>query len=261
MSEPAGVELSSAIAAKQTAAGKATAVDLVASMAAEFGKALPPEMSPEKFVRDAITELRQHPELQACTGTSLLGAFMTAARLGLEVGGPLGHFYLTPRNVKNRGTGEHERQVVPIVGYRGLIELARRAGVGAVKASVVYEGDTFREGANSERGPYFDFDKVPGGPAGRKRLGVVASARLAGGDVQYVFLTMDEVMARKARGAAGDSGPWKTDEEAMIRKTALRALAAELPQSSALALARAVDEQVQTYRPGDVDTATGELTS
>jgi hypothetical protein len=46
----------------------------------------------------------------------------------------------------------------------------------------------------------------------------------------------------------------------MIRKTALRKLAGELPQSSALDLARRVDEQVQTYIPGQpVDTGTGEL--
>jgi hypothetical protein len=41
----------------------------------------------------------------------------------------------------------------------------------------------------------------------------------------------------------------------MIRKTGFRALVTELPQSTALALARQVDEQVQTY-----DQATGELT-
>jgi recombination protein RecT len=251
-----GTDLSVAIADRQVQRGRATAVDLVESMAGQFARTLPPEMSPEKFVRDAVTELRQNPDLQACTADSLLGAFMTAARLGLEVGGLMGLFYLTPRNVRNKATGQHEKQVVPIIGYKGLVRLARNAGVGAVKAWVVYEGDVFEEGANSERGPYFDFRKMPGGAAGRKEIGVIAVARLSGGDVQHTYLTMEEVLERKGRGAAGNSGPWGTDREAMIIKTGIRALAKDLPQSTALALARQVDEQIQTYMP-----ATGELVS
>jgi recombination protein RecT len=251
----AGQDLAAVIGEKAVARGQASAFDLVSSMAGQFGLTLPPEYPVEKFVRDAQTELRQNADLQGCTAESLLGAFMTAARLGLEVGGPLGLFYLTPRRLKGVPT------VVPIVGYRGLVELARRSGrVGAVKAWVVYEGDLFREGANSERGPFFDFEPLPGGPAGRPEVGVLAAARLSGGDVQHVYLTIEEVNARKGRGAAGDSGPWRTDRAAMIRKTGVRALAGDLPQSSALALARVVDEQVQTFVPGEtLDPATGEV--
>jgi recombination protein RecT len=257
MTEQAGQELAAHIAGQQVQTGRATAFDLVKSMESEFAKALPKHVPVEQFMRTAITELRQSPDLQQCSAESLLGAFLTAARLGLEVGGPLGEFYLTPRRVKGVPS------VVPIVGYRGLLELARRSGrVGAIKAFLVYEGDVFREGANSERGPYFDFEPLPGSPKGRAITGVLAVARLAGGDVQHNHMTLDEVMDRKARGAAGDSGPWKTDRDAMIRKTALRALTRELPQSSGLALARQVDEQVQTFIPGETaDPGTGELTA
>jgi recombination protein RecT len=255
MTEQPGDALAAAIADKQVQTGRATAFDLVKSMETEFAKALPKHVPVEQFMRTALTELRQSTDLQQCSQESLLGAFLTAARLGLEVGGPMGQFYLTPRRVKGVPT------VVPIVGYRGLMELARRSGrVGAIKAWVVYEGDLFREGANSERGPYFDFEPAPGDPKDRTITGVLAVARLAGGDVQHTHMTLAEVMERKARGAAGDSGPWRTDRDAMIRKTALRKLAGELPQSSALDLARRVDEQVQTYIPGQpVDTGTGEL--
>ena len=252
MTEQPGDALAATIAEKQVQTGRATAFDLVKSMETEFAKALPKHVPVEQFMRTALTELRQTPDLQQCSAESLLGAFLTAARLGLEVGGPMGQFYLTPRKVKGVPS------VVPIVGYRGLMELARRSGrVGAIKAWVVYEGDVFREGANSERGPYFDFEPMPGDPEGRNITGVLAVARLAGGDVQHLHMTLNQVMERKARGAAGDSGPWRTDRDAMIRKTALRALAGELPQSSALDLARRVDEQVQTYTPGQ--TVDGEL--
>ena len=254
--------LAATIGNKQAETGKATAFDLLRSMEGEFKKALPKHVPVEQFMRTAVTELRQNPDLQRCGGPSLLGAFLTAARLGLEVGGPMGEYYLTPRLLKVPGgqNNEKEWQVVPIVGYRGLVKLARNAGVGAVKAWVVYEGDHFEEGATSERGPFFEFRPVPGDPDGRKEVGVFAVARLAGGDVQHVYLTIKQVEARKARGSAGDKGPWASDRAAMIRKTGVRALAGELPQSTLLALARAADEQVQQYVPGEVvDMATGEL--
>lgn len=239
-----GADLSGAIAQQQAQQGTASAFDLVSSMSAEFAKALPAEIPIEKFMRLAVTELRNNTDLQACSAPSLLGALMTAARLGLEVGGPMGHFYLTPRTLKGQG-----RVVVPIVGYRGLVELSRRAGVGTVKAYVVREGDHYAEGANSERGPFFDY--IPGDGTG-EWVGALAVARLAGGDVQHVYLSRAEVELRKSRGAAGNKGPWATDLEAMIRKTAIRALAGDLPQSSTLALARTADEQVQHYRAGDI---------
>lgn len=256
--------LAQAIGSKQVETGRATAFDLMKSMRGEFEKALPKHIPVEQFMRTGVTELRQNVELQKCTAESLLGSFLIAARLGLEVGGPLGEFYLTPRLLKVKGGGPNDKawQVVPIVGYRGLTKLARNSGmVGAVKAWVVYEGDSFEEGADSERGPYFDFRPMPGDPDGRTELGVLAVAKLAGGDVQHTFLTIKQVEARKSRGSAGDKGPWSTDRAAMIRKTGVRALSGDLPQSTALALARVVDEQVQHYIPGEtLDAATGELT-
>lgn len=250
-----GADLSGQIAQQQTKQGTASAFDLVESMSAEFSKALPAEVPIEKFMRLAVTELRNNTDLQTCSAPSLLGALMTAARLGLEVGGPMGHFYLTPRRLKNQG-----QVVVPIVGYKGLMELARRAGVGAIKSYVVRTGERYAEGADSERGPYFEYDHQPDNTT--DWVGALAVAKLAGGDVQHVYLTRAQVESRKARGAAGDRGPWATDLDAMIRKTAVRALAGDLPQSSTLALARTADEQVQHYRTGDVlvaDPETGEI--
>jgi recombination protein RecT len=254
--QPAGTDLSAQIAGKQVQAGRATAFDLVKSMEAEFAKALPKHVPVEQFMRTAVTELRQSPDLQACSAESLLGAFLTAARLGLEVGGPMGQFYLTPRKVKGVPS------VVPIVGYRGLLELARRSGrVGAVGADLVREGDLFRQGYDSTRGGRVTIWEPADYEETREVIGVLAWAEIGGG-TQTRYMPLSAVMERKGRGAAGDSGPWRTDRDAMIRKTGLRALAADLPQSSGLALARQVDEQVQTYIPGEtLDPGTGELTA
>lgn len=234
-------DLAQSIATAQ-APERRTAHDLVASMQGEFAKALPATLPVERFMRVALTELRQNPQLGTCTPESLLGALLTAARLGLEVGGPRGEFYLTPRRVKGTAT------VVPIVGYQGLLTLARRAGVGVVKAFIVREGDVFHEGASSERGPFFDFTVQ--GDTDRPATGVLAVARV-GDATAHAYLSKAQVEARRKRGGASDSGPWATDWEAMARKTALRELTKELPASTDdLAQARVVDEQVQTYHVG-----------
>lgn len=246
-------DLSQAIATAAARQGHATAHDLVESMRGEFVKALPQHITVDHFMRLALTELRQSPELAEASADSLLGALMTAARLGLEPGGPLGHYYLTPRTLKGRG-----KVVVPIVGYRGLLELARRSGqVGAIDADIVREGDYFERGYDSRKGGPFtvwtpkDYDDT------RRPIGVLAYAELIGAARPAErFLPIEKVHERRDRGAAGNRGPWATDEEAMIRKTGLRYLAPVLPQSTMFALATRIDEQVQTYRPG-VDIAEG----
>lgn len=257
----AGPDLAATIAKRQVDGGTATAGDLVESMRGEFAKVLPASLPIDGFLRLALTELRQSPELQRCSAPSLLGALMTAARLGLEPGGPLGHFYLTPRNVWNKGTGSKEWQVVPIVGYKGLVELARRSGrVGDVSADLVREGDEFRMGYDSTRGGRFVVWQPADYLEERPVVGVLASADLVGGGRQVRYMPIAKVLERKARGGAGDRGPWASDLDAMIRKTGIRALAADLPASSELRLAVQVDEEVQRYVPGEVvDTATGEV--
>lgn len=250
-----GPDLSGQIAKQQASNGTASAFDLVSSMQAEFGKALPAEVPVEKFMRLAVTELRNSPQLQEASAPSLLGALMTAARLGLEVGGPLGEFYLTPR--RNKG----ELQVVPIVGYQGLLKLAKNAGVGAIDARIVREGDHFREGAASGRGFFYEWEPQDDDDT-RKPVGVLAVAELDGGRDQHAYMSVRKVHERRDRGAAGNKGPWSTDYEAMVLKTGLRALAARLPKSTdTLALSRRADEQVQHYRAGDMvaDMETGEI--
>jgi recombination protein RecT len=126
---------------------------------------------------------------------------------------------------------------------------------------MVREGDFFESGYDSTRGGKYFIHRPADYEETRPIVGVLAHAELIGGGRPMArYLPLSAVMERKGRGAAGDSGPWRTDREAMIRKTGIRALATALPQSSALALARAVDEQVQTFVPGEtLDPATGEV--
>lgn len=217
-----------------------TARDLLASMEGEFAKALPAHLPVERFMRLALTEVNQSSALAACTPQSLLGALVTAAQLGLEPGGPLGQFYLTPRKIKG------VMQVVPIVGYQGLRDLAYRSGqVDSIQAVIVREGDVFRRGADADRGIWFEWEPAADDDDSRPMVGVLAVARIRGAGTVWRYLTRQRVLERRDRGSAGQNGPWASDFDAMALKTALRDLAKDLPKSTALAVATQVDETVQ----------------
>ena len=79
-----------------------------------------------------MTELRKTPKLLECDAASLMGSIGQVAQLGLEVGGLLGHAYLIP----------YGRECQLVIGYKGLMELARRSGqIKSIEARAVFEGD------------------------------------------------------------------------------------------------------------------------
>lgn len=227
------------------------------AMAPEFGKVLADSLPVETFVRLALTECRTNPQLLQCSAPSLMGALMTAARLNLEPGGPLGQFYLTPRRVSVNIDGEWVKQwqVVPIIGYRGLRDLALRTRlVTSIQPFIIREGDKFVYGSNETRGFWHEWTPLDSDEdqSDRPWKGVLTIAQLPGSAKPvWRYLDRKAVLARKARGAAGDKGPWKDDEEAMVRKTGIRAIAPDLPSSSVMQIAMATDERVQVFRSGD----------
>lgn len=213
--------------------------NLIESRVDDIRRALPAAtgMTPERLAMVAYTLVRTNPALAGCTPQSLLGALMTTAQLGLEPG-PLQHVYYIPRWNKKVGANEVNFQI----GYKGMIELARRAGV-QIKTRNVYENDEFV----IEFG--FD-DKVVHKPALRDRgdvIGYYLTATWDGG--AYIgWMNLDDINARRARSQSADSGPWKTDFDAMSRKSLVRAAfdSNQIPQTRAVAQAINADETVRT---------------
>ena len=95
---------------------------LIKAMGPQIKKALPSVLTPERFTRMVFTALSTNPQLQQCTPASFLGAMMQAAQLGVEPNTPIGQAYLIP--YRNKGKLECQFQI----GYKGLIDLAYRAG-------------------------------------------------------------------------------------------------------------------------------------
>lgn len=210
-------------------------------MIAEIRRALPSHIKPEKMARIVMTALRTTRDLDKCTPESFFGCVMQAAQLGLEVNTPHGHAYLIPR--RNNRAGNIECTL--IVGYQGMIELALRSGkVEKIWTRVVREGDHFRVKYGLEE----DIEHEPAIDAEREARPITyvyAVAALSTGGKVFEVLSAAQVEARRKRSAAGNSGPWQTDYEAMVRKTAVRSLFKWVPKSSEMALAEALEERAE----------------
>lgn len=233
--------------------GTGTMRNLLEQMKPELALALPKHMTPERMARQALTVFRTTRGLDKCTPQSFLGALMTCAQVGLEPG-PQGHVWLIP--FRNKGTME----VTFILGYQGMIELARRSGdLLDISAHTVFQKEVdegrfdVQYGTNGgiRHRPILFGDK---GPA----VGYYARATLKSGGRPFVVLSKADVDAFRRRSAtqkAEASGPWNSDYEAMAWKTCVRRLSRWLPQSPELAASLAHEETVRDVVPGKV-TAT-----
>jgi recombination protein RecT len=221
---------------------------LIEDQADQLAVALPEGMDVERFIRVVLTEIRRTPKLSQCTSESLIGAFMLTAQLGLMPGPGYAHVYLIPRRNKNNG---NRLEVSWQLGYRGMVELARRSGA-HVEAFTIHEGDTwaFAEGVGEGR-TYVHHTW----PLTNRGEPIAAWAKVThpDGHEQFVVLDADELARRRARSESGGTSPWKSDFGAMARKSGIRMLEPYLPKSPALARAIAADDGVATFDASATD--------
>ena len=225
---------------------------LLQQLGPEMSRALPKHLNADRMARVALTALRTTKNLAQVTPASFAACIMTLAQIGLEPCTPLGHAYLIPRMMKGPD-GRKAMTCTLIIGYQGLIELARRSGqVLAIWATPVYDADRFvvKYGLapTVEHEPNFDSDRSP-----QKLRYVYAAARLKDtAEPVFVVLTRAEIEAARKRGASGQgvTTPWDTDYEPMALKTAVRRLYRWLPKSIEVASALAVDEAHDHGRVG-----------
>jgi len=203
----------------------------------QLGKTL----DPDAFIRAALSTIRQSPQLQKADYASVLGSVMLAAQLHLEIGPALGHFYLTPRTITRDGISRVE--CVPIIGYKGYCELAYRTGqIDVIGAFVTREGDRYEEGANSERGKFYDWEPLDDDDT-REPNAVIAYAKIRGAAAtNWTRLTRRKIEERRPSHWA--KTPWgqSSTVEQMWLKTGVRDLAKFLPMSTDLGQALGADE-------------------
>lgn len=225
-----------AVAAKRSK----TLEDYLTQYEPEFQRALGQSMDAAKFAQDALTAIKQNPQIGQADPKSLFGALFLAAQLNLPVGGPLALFHLTTRKVQGQLT------VVPIVGYGGYIQLIMNTGLySRVSAFLVHAQDYFKAGASSERGEFYDFKRADGDRGAV--VGVIAYAKVKGHDeTAWTYIDADTIRS-KHRPTFWEKTPWKDDEGEMFKKTGIRVLQKHLPksvESQGVALAAQADQSV-----------------
>jgi recombination protein RecT len=111
----------------------------------EIARALPRHLSSERMCRIALTSFRRNPKLAECDPRSVFAALIQAAQLGLEPD-TLGRAYLIPYEKRQLVDGQWKTVAVEcqfIPGWKGLIELMNRSGLGTAWTGAAYAGDTF----------------------------------------------------------------------------------------------------------------------
>lgn len=217
-------------------------------MKSQIQAALPKHLDPDRMLRIVLTTVQRTPKLLECTRESLLGAIVQCAQLGLEPDGLLGQAYLIP--FFNARQSRTECQL--IVGYRGLVQLARRSGeISSVVARIVHQRDTFRYSYELER------DILEHKPSGDPDPGPATHAycifRLKDGTAHFEVMTVAEInrIRDKSQGYLRDKerSPWSTHWEEMAKKTVLRRASKMAPASvedRRLARAIALEDQAAT---------------
>ncbi len=201
-------------------------------------------LTAEKLIKLAILATSKNPDLKDCDMGSVFLCLLQCAELGLEPSGTLGAAYLVP----------FKGVCTLIIGYRGLIDLARRSGVlRQIEAHVVHERDKFKLRFGLE--PLLEHEPCLDGDAGKPRL-VYCVAQLADGAKHVEVMTLSEVAKIQALSKARNS-PWNSHWEEMAKKSVARRTCKWIPMSSDLAKALEMEDETDHGRGPDASDVLG----
>lgn len=188
---------------------------------------MPKHMSSERLYQLTISAINNEPKLMQADVATLLSCVMKCSALGLEpsaVDG-LGRAYILP--FKNHG----KMTATFILGYKGMLELARRSGqIRDISARAVYKDDTFEYSFGLDE----TLNHVPSGKpraADEKPTHVYMVAHFVDGGHYMDVMTYEEIEAVRKRSKAANNGPWVSDYEAMAKKSVIRRAFPYLPVS------------------------------
>lgn len=211
--------------------------NLLKRMGPQIQRALPKHMDADRIARIALTAVRATPKLLECDQMSFVAALMQSAQLGVEPNTGLGQAYLIP----------YGKQVQFQLGYKGLIDLAVRSGqYKAIYAHEVYKEDEF----SFAYGLHKDLVHVPSTNPKGEPIGYYAVYHLKNGGYDFVYWTRERIdkHAHEFSQAVkkGWTSPWKTNYDAMAKKTVLKEVLKYAPKSIELQKVVEADETIKT---------------
>ena len=201
---------------------------LLTKMQGEFALALPRLLTPERFVRVALTCINRNPKLLNCTQESLLECLLTCAAMGIEPDGRKAH--LIP----------YKDKCTLIIDYKGIADLVRRSGeVSDLHADIICENDDFDYlfGSGSFLKHKIDIRKDRG-----EIIGAYSFVKLKDGSESFDVMGLIEI--EKVRDSSSGyqyakannrkDNPWMTFFSEMAKKTIFRRHSKWLPFSTEL---------------------------
>ncbi len=160
----------------------------------------------------SLLNLKQD-KLKGCDDMTVLGSALKAASLKLPIDPNLGFAWIIP--FKNHGKLEAQFQI----GYRGFIQMAQRSGqYKKLNVTEIYEGQLKSFNSLTEE-IELDLDNKQSDAV----IGYAAYFRLLNGFEKMVYWSKEKVTVHARRFSKSfGNGPWKTDFDAMARKTVLK---------------------------------------
>ena len=218
--------------------------DLLEARKKDFNDVLPSHLPAKKLVRIALTSISSNPLLLKCTQNTLLGSIIKASQLGLEFD-LLGQCYLVPYYNKKKRRYEAQLQI----GYRGLVELARRSGkVRSIVANEVRANDHFAY----EYGLNEDLKHIPA--EGERGEVIYFYAYCKMNDGAFQFTVMNKQAVDTIRNRAQTDKVWSDHYVEMGKKTVIKRLAKLLPLTSESREAVALDNRSEGGEVQVLDT-------
>lgn len=195
------------------------------AMKEQFKSALPPHISPDKFVRVVMTAVSQNKDLVDADRNSLFASCLKSAADGLLCDGR--EAALTIFKDKS---GSKIATYMPMTA--GILKKIRNSGeLSSITAQIVYGKDSFKYYVDAD-GEHINHEPNLFGDRGSP-IGVYALAKTKDGGVYIEVLTVQQVEAIKKVSRSAQYGPWSGPfEHEMWKKSAIRRLSKRLPMST-----------------------------
>ncbi|WP_136344639.1 recombinase RecT [Ligilactobacillus animalis] len=183
-----------------------------------------------QFATSIVSIVNSNRSLANVDQMSVIQSAMVAATLDLPIDQNLGYVWLVPYK------GKAQAQI----GYKGYIQLAQRSGqYRAMNAVAVHEGELISWNPLTEEVAFDPMKKVSD-----TVIGYIGYFKLLNGFEKTVYWTKEQIEAHRQRfSKAGGNSPWKSDFDAMAKKTVLKDLLTKWgPMSTQMAVAASKDE-------------------
>lgn len=220
---------------------------LIEKAAPSIKTLLPKIMTPERFGAILFNSCQKNPLLLECDHFSIIKVGLQCAMLGVEPDTPLQQAHIIP--YKGKATLQ--------LGYRGLIELARRSNTLAnVIAYVVHQSDDFDFALGDT--PFVRHRPFLGGDPGEFVAVYGILVQTSGGKVIDI-MSKHDVEKIRARAQAKSGPAWSENFDEMAKKTLIKRMLKVQPQSAELARALELDNAAEVGDRQVFDTDIEEL--